>query len=84
MNIKDNIINYLYDKNDVICLYDDYFYVYNYKSLDSFSDKRIVVDLTTKKITITGEALIIVRITDNELMISGTIAKVEMKKINER
>ena len=40
MNIKKNIVNYLFDKDYVICTYEDYVYAFNYLELESFSDKR--------------------------------------------
>ena len=78
LNIKESIVNYLYDREDVICIYEKSTYIFNYKNLESFSEKRIVVNLKNKKISIIGNNLIINRITKEELLIQGNIQSVEM------
>lgn len=79
MNIKDNILNYLYDRDYCICMYDDYFYIFNYKYLDLFNDNKIILSLHKKKLTLTGSDLLLVRITKEELLVKGTIANIEVR-----
>ncbi len=79
MNIKDNILNYLYDRDYCMCMYDDYFYIFNYKYLDLFNDNKIILSLHKKKLTLTGSDLLLVRITKEELLVKGTIANIEVR-----
>lgn len=83
MNIKDNLVNYLFDKDYLISMYDDYLYIFNYKYLDLFNDEKIVVDIAKKTVTILGTSLLIVKITKEELLIKGVIRSIEVKPKNE-
>ena len=73
MNIKDNIKNYLFDKDYIICTYEDYVYVFNYTYLDSFNLKKIILRLPKKHVTINGNNLKIIKITKEEILINGLI-----------
>ena len=85
MNIKNNIVNYLYDKDYCICLYDNNFYVFNYTYLENFNDKRITIELENKReIKILGDNLTIVKITKEELLIKGNIKTIEFKGFDEK
>lgn len=81
MNIKKNIVNYLFDKDYVICTYEDYVYAFNYLELESFSDNRIVLKFLNKKSIINGQNLIIVKITKEEILIKGSIKSIEMSDL---
>ena len=61
MNIKNNIINYLFDKDYVITLYDEFIYFFNYKYLESFSDKRVSLKVEKRFISLIGENLTIIK-----------------------
>lgn len=78
MNIKDNILNYLFDREYCISMYDDYFYIFNYKYLDFFNEKKIVVSIPDRKMSIVGDNLILVKITKEELLIKGKVTNVEV------
>lgn len=79
MNIKDNILNYLYDRDYCMCMYDDYFYIFNYKYLDLFNENRIILSLSKKKLILNGNNLLLVKITKEELLIRGSISNIEVK-----
>lgn len=83
MKIKDNILNYLCDRDYLISMYDDYFYVFNYKYLSSFNETSITINLKGKEITLEGSNLLIVKITKEELLIKGKVHKVEVEDKNE-
>lgn len=83
MNIKNNILNYLYDRNDVFCFYDDKAYIFNYKHLDLFNEKKIVISLNNKVVTLEGENMLIIKITKEELLIKGIIKNILMKGLHE-
>ena len=82
MNIKNNIINYLYDKDYVLAMYDDFIYVFNYAYLESFNDKKISLKLSDRIISFLGENLTIKKITKEELLIKGNISNIEVKEFN--
>ena len=77
MHMKDNLINFLYDKNYFINIYDDYIHVFNYQELISLSSKKIVLKLESFKILIDGSNLFITRLLPNEILIKGNVSKVE-------
>lgn len=83
MNIKNNIINYLFDRDYVISIYDNYIYVFNYKYLDGFNENDIKIKLVDRTLIIKGTSLSIVKITKEEVLIKGKIEKIEMIYDNE-
>lgn len=80
MNIRENITNYLFDKDYLICVYDNYVYLFNYVSLISFSDTMIIVSFKNKTINIKGNSMIIVRITKEEMLIKGNTGGIEIRE----
>ena len=81
MNIRDNVVNYLFDRDYIVSLYDDYVYFFNYKYLDTFGEREIVVSLKDRKFILTGSGMAIVKMTKEELLIKGSVSdlKVSMK-----
>ncbi len=79
MNIRNNIINYLYDKDYIITMYENSLYIFNYKRLFDFNDTKITVTLNDREINIHGTSLSIVKMTKEELLINGTIKNIEVK-----
>ena len=77
MHMKDNLINFLYDKKYFINIYDEFIHVFNYRQLVSISSKKIVLKMKTFKIEVTGDNLFITRMLPNEILIKGIIGKVE-------
>lgn len=75
--MKDNLINFLYDKKYFINIYDEFIHVFNYQELVSLSSKKIVLKMETFKIEVTGDNLFITRMLPNEILIKGIIGKVE-------
>lgn len=78
MNIRDNIVNYLFDRNYVVSMYDDCVYFFNYKYLDSFDDKEIIVSLVDRKITLIGNDMSITKMTKEELLIRGKVSELKV------
>ena len=78
MNIRNNITNYLFDKDYIICAYEDNVYVFNYTYLESFSNKRITLKLPKKYVNISGDELTIVQITKEEILIKGKIRRIDL------
>lgn len=84
MNIKNNIVNYLFDRDYIVCLYDNCVYIFNYKYLDRFDEKRIEISLVDRKIAVKGNDLLIVKMTKEELLIKGAVDGIEMKVKDEQ
>lgn len=84
MNIRNNILNYLYDRDYVIAIYEDYIYLFNFLYLNNFSDSKIEVKVKDKILKIIGKDLSIVKITKEELLIKGKIKTVEMESKDEK
>lgn len=76
MHIKDNLINFLYDKEYFITIYENFIHIFNYQELVSLSSKKIVLKLAKFSLTIHGENLFITKMLPNELLIKGTINNV--------
>ena len=81
LHIKDIIKNYLYDLNDFITIYDNYLHVFNYKRLNKIDDNEINLLLDNKEIEIKSNNLKIKKMTNQELLITGLIEKVEFKHV---
>ena len=77
MHMKDNLINFLYDKNYFINIYDEFIHVFNYQELISLSSKKIILKMESFKIDVSGTDLFITRMLPNEILIKGSIGKVE-------
>lgn len=77
MHMKDNLINFLYDKKYFINIYDEYIYIFNYQELVSLSSEKIVLKLETFKLNIMGSVLFITKMLPNEILIKGKVSKVE-------
>lgn len=76
MNLKESLVNFLYDKNYFINIYDDYIHIFNFKELISLSDKKIILSLEKFKVEIIGNNMFIKKMSKNEILIKGIIDKV--------
>ena len=77
MHIKDNLINFLYDKNYFINIYEEYIHVFNYVELISLASNKIILKLENFKLIINGQELFITKMIPNEILIKGSINSVE-------
>lgn len=76
MHMKDNLINFLYDKEYFITLYEGFVHVFNYKELVSINSNKVVLKMEKFILTITGKDLFITKMLPNEILIKGNIEKV--------
>ena len=79
LHFKDNFKNFLFDLENFISIYENNLHVFNYTKLDKLSDKEIIIVLENKTVIISGINLKIKQMTKQELLIKGTILKVEFK-----
>lgn len=76
MHIKDNLINFLYDKKYFINIYDNYIYVFNYEKLLTLTSVLIILKLDNFNIEIKGKDLVITKMMPKEILIKGKIKNV--------
>ena len=76
MHMKENLINFLYDKEYFITIYEGFIHIFNYKELVSLSSHKISLKMENFKLEITGNDLFITKMLPNELLIKGNIKKV--------
>lgn len=76
MHIKDNLINFLYDKEYFISIYNNYIHIFNYKELITLSNSLMILKLDQFNLEITGESLFITKMMPNEILIKGKIKNV--------
>ena len=81
MHIKDNLINFLYDKEYFVSIYDNFIYIFNYKELLNLNSENIILQFEKFKINIKGNSLFIVKMNKSELLIKGILKSVSL--VNE-
>lgn len=77
LHFRDNFKNFLFDLDNFITIYENTLHVFNYEILIKLSEKEIIIKILEKKLVITGYNLKIKQMTKQELLINGTILKVE-------
>ena len=78
MHIKDTLINFLYDKEYFISIYDTYIHVFNYVELVSLTSKLIILKMDKFNLEIKGDNLFITKMEKREILIKGSILNVGM------
>ena len=76
MKVTNYLKGFLYDKNYFISLYDNYLHIYKYKDLLVITNMKITIMMDSFTINITGYDLCIIKMTNEELLIKGTVNSV--------
>ena len=76
LNIKNTIIDFLYDKNYFITMYENFLYIYNFQEIITLTNELIMLSIENFKIKITGSDLKIKKINGSELLIEGNIISI--------
>lgn len=76
LNIKNTIIDFLYDKNYFITMYENFLYIYNFQEIITLTNELIMLSIENFKIKITGSDLKIKKIYSSELLIEGNIISI--------
>lgn len=76
LNIKNTIIDFLYDKNYFITMYENFLYIYNFQEIITLTNELIMLSIENFKIKITGSDLKIKKINSSELLIDGNIISI--------
>ena len=79
LNIKNTIIDFLYDKNYFISFFEDSIYIYNYESIINLSENKITLKIEDFTIDIIGNNLKITQMNNIELLIEGNIKNIGKK-----
>ena len=79
LHFRNYFKNYLLDLEDFITIYDENLHVFNYEKLIKLSEKEIILKLNKREVSIEGNNLKIKQMTNQELLIMGSILKVEFK-----
>lgn len=77
MDLINSIRNSINEKDFKMIYYNNYLDIINYENLDEITNDTII--LNNKKIFIFGENIKILKLVDDELLISGSLTKVEYK-----
>jgi sporulation protein YqfC len=80
MNYKNIIDNYFDEKELKMVIYEDKIYIDNYKELNNFDNSKIIISGENKVIEINGNNLIISRLLNKELLITGKILEMGFKE----
>ena len=76
MHLKDNILNFLYDKEYFINIYNEFIHIFNYQKLLNLTSTRIILKFKKFTIDIKGEELFIIKMNNNEILIKGNFKSI--------
>ncbi len=76
LNIKNTIMDFLYDKKYFITMYENFLYIYNFQEIITLTNELIMLSIENFKIKITGSDLKIKKINSSELLIEGNIISI--------
>ena len=71
--------NYLRNEEYYIILYSNYLYIYNYQEIVLFSNSIIKIKIKDFILEVNGNNLLITKMEKKELLIKGSILKLENK-----
>ncbi len=76
MHMKDNLVNFLYDKKYFITMYEQYVHVFNYKELISLNSDLIVLKMEDFVLNVKGRNLFVRQMMAHEILIKGEVESV--------
>ena len=76
LNIKNTIMDFLYDKKYFITMYENFLYIYNFQEIITLTNELIELSIENFKLKITGNDLKIKKINSSELLIEGNIISI--------
>ncbi len=78
MNIIRKVVDFINDDEMKLTITANKIYVVNYIEILRFTDRLIIVKYNKGKITIEGQELMITKLLNNELLVTGVIKKIEI------
>lgn len=74
-----NLRSYILENKFRIYIYENNIDIINYKEIEHFDDKIIIVRYEKGIMTVKGENIIITKLLDDEILINGIIRNIEFK-----
>ena len=78
MNLINKLDRYITDKNYKIIIKENNIDIINYKEIKDFSNTKILIVNNKGITTIIGENLVVSKMQDNEVLITGKIKTIEL------
>lgn len=78
MNLINKLDRYLIDTTYKIIIKENSLNIINYKEIKDFSNTKIVISHSNGITTIIGETLVVSKMQDNEVLITGKIKTIEL------
>ena len=84
MNLFRDAKEFIFENKLKVIYIDNKVNIVNYKSVTGFDSNKILIDCDDKLIVVSGSNLVISKLLIDELLISGSIEKVEFRWIYEK
>ena len=78
MNIFNKLDRYITDKEYKMIIKKDQINIINYIEIKDFSSTKIIIKTPDNIITVTGSNLVVSKMQDNEVLITGSIKLIEL------
>ena len=72
-----NIRNYISDTSFQMNVYNNYIDIINYKKILNMNNDKIVLDIGNNKLIIRGDKLVVKKLLESEMVITGEIIAIE-------
>lgn len=79
MNIGSGIRSYILESDSKIMIVNNKLNITNYTDIGHFDSNKIIVKLKNKDIIIKGENLVVSKLLDSEILITGKFANIEFR-----
>ena len=73
---------YLNDNDYSINIWDSFIDINNFNEIIILEDNRVIVSISNKKITISGDNIVINKLLNNELLLSGNFNSITFGDLN--
>lgn len=74
----ERVDNFLNDREFRFTIYENKIYIINFKRIISLEENNVTLQSNRKKLHITGKNLIVRKLLEEEILITGTISKIEV------
>lgn len=74
----ERVDNFLNDREFRFTIYENKIYIINFKRIISLEENNVTLQSNRKELHITGKNLIVRKLLEEEILITGTISKIEV------
>ncbi|HHT38823.1 MAG TPA: hypothetical protein GXZ95_05410 [Mollicutes bacterium] len=78
MKLTERFKDYIYDRKMSIHIYENKVNIVNYNEISHFNSNKVVVVYDDGNIIVEGKNLVVSKLLDNEILISGKIKRIEL------